>query len=737
MATRTVSEALALAVGHLNEGRPEEAAAVCRAILDALPEEPRACGLMGMVAAGRLAYGEAADWFGRAVAGQPLNPSHHANRAAALAGSGDVAGAGRAHAGAFALAPDRIEWGRAAVQAAHDCDDAVAVLARARALILAVPADPDAWRVAASAAERVGAPVVERRRTLERARRLDPTSPGINARLAGLLAEAWDDVAAADALYRHAEAISPGAPHVWFNHALVVSRDGTRGPAALAAARRAAILVPGDGARCALLARHRVAADALEGAVRAARLAVAASPDVAEYAGELTAAAEMACDRRGAADWSRRRGRLSGDRRDGLRAILSGNLIATELGAIRSAAVEWAMVHADPITRAAEPAVTDPDPERVIRVGYLANGLSTLDFTWLPLVEACGPAATPIVYHMRPPADAIADWRYAVAATCRDASGMSPESLAAMIRADAIDVLVDGVGFAQGAPGLMVMAHRAAPVQVHYPVMTTTGMAAVDAVLVNRELIDRVGVDGFRERVEGLSCGLHMEFHVAGSRGLPDLADAPAWEDRAAVGGAVFGTRNALTKLTPELVDAWGRILARVPEAVLSVKALDATPARVAWLTERLARDHCVAPSRVRRMPTSLSWPEHVESYRAIDIHLDTVPYGGVTTTIEALMMGLPVVTVRGDTVLGAYGADFLDHVGLSELAGRDLDDYVEIAVAAACRVADWRGARADLGRRARASTIMNGRLCAPEIEAAYRRLWRDWCATQRRHAAR
>jgi predicted O-linked N-acetylglucosamine transferase (SPINDLY family) len=120
---------------------------------------------------------------------------------------------------------------------------------------------------------------------------------------------------------------------------------------------------------------------------------------------------------------------------------------------------------------------------------------------------------------------------------------------------------------------------------------------------------------------------------------------------------------------------------------------------------------------------------QYLKTYDEIDIALDPFPLGGGTTTCDALWMGVPVVTLAGKTAVGRGGLSILSNVGLSDLVAPDVDAYVQIAVNLARDVPRLLALRAGLREQMRGSVLMNAPRFARDVEAAYRRMWRRWCA--------
>jgi len=125
-----------------------------------------------------------------------------------------------------------------------------------------------------------------------------------------------------------------------------------------------------------------------------------------------------------------------------------------------------------------------------------------------------------------------------------------------------------------------------------------------------------------------------------------------------------------------------------------------------------------------------MSTEDYFTLYRRIDVALDTFPYGGGTTTCDALWMGVPVVTLVGQTAVGRGGLSILSNVGVPELAARSQDEYVRIATELAGDLPRLAHLRATLRQRMAQSPLMDAPRFARHVEAAYRQIWRQWCAT-------
>ncbi|HET6563879.1 MAG TPA: hypothetical protein VFG52_00590, partial [Xanthomonadales bacterium] len=118
----------------------------------------------------------------------------------------------------------------------------------------------------------------------------------------------------------------------------------------------------------------------------------------------------------------------------------------------------------------------------------------------------------------------------------------------------------------------------------------------------------------------------------------------------------------------------------------------------------------------------------HLEAYSGIDIHLDSFPYHGTTTSCESLVMGVPVVTRMGDDHRSRVGASLLHSIGHQEWVASTPQEYVDIAVAMARDEAALAAIRTGLRAEMQSSALMDAKSFTAELETAYRECWEVWC---------
>ena len=293
--------------------------------------------------------------------------------------------------------------------------------------------------------------------------------------------------------------------------------------------------------------------------------------------------------------------------------------------------------------------------------------------------------------------------------------GCSAAETAALIRHDEVDVLVDLAGHTQGN-ALPVLAHRPAPVQMTgIGYFNTTGLSAVDYVLSD-VYVDPPGVadDAMTEEIIRLP---HSHFCYTLPDDLPPVMPPPM-EQRGCV---TFGSFNNFNKVTDEVLCLWRQVLDAVPGARLLVKSkiFDHEEGR-AMVAERLAR--CGIPAACVEMRGFSR--DYLAEYGDVDVALDPFPYTGGITTCEALSMGVPVVTLAGESHGARFGASLLTNAHLPELVAQTPVDYVRIAAGLASDPATLRALRRNLRTMLRHAPLTDAAGYVHDVEDVYRSIW-------------
>jgi predicted O-linked N-acetylglucosamine transferase (SPINDLY family) len=383
----------------------------------------------------------------------------------------------------------------------------------------------------------------------------------------------------------------------------------------------------------------------------------------------------------------------------------------------------WNSQHAGPLALSIQPHSNDRDPDRRLRIGYVSPDFRehVIGYNMLPLLANhsaqdfevfCYSAVTRV--------DAITE-QFKVHADCwRDIEDVTDEALAAQIRADGIDILVD-LTLHLDSNRLMAFTIKPAPVQVTfagYP--GSTGLTAIDYRLSDPHL-DPPGMDEsiYSEKTVRLS----HSFWCYDSLDCSDIPvnSLPAMEN----GFVTFGCLNNFCKINDSVLRLWAGVLRAVPDSRLLLLAPEDVQRR--YVLDCLKKEN-IDRERIEfvaRQPRR----EYLESHHRIDLGLDTLPYNGHTTSLDSLWMGVPVVTLVGRTVVGRAGVSQLMNLDLPELIAESPEEYGRIAAVLAADLPRLAQLRSTLRGRMQDSPLMDARGFARDIEAAYRQMWRQYCA--------
>lgn len=354
--------------------------------------------------------------------------------------------------------------------------------------------------------------------------------------------------------------------------------------------------------------------------------------------------------------------------------------------------------------------------ETPLRIGYVSADFRRhpVGFLFLPLIEAHDPGAvTAICYAASESEDEVTRQIRAAAALWRPAARLDDRALAAQVREDRIDILVDLAGHTAGNR-LGLFVDRAAPVQATWlGYYDTTGLEVFDAALVDPDEVTAGAERWFSEPVVRLPAGRLV---------YRPPADAPDVARRPDVGPLRLGCFNNPAKIGAEAVRLWARVLDAVPGARLTLKAATYADERVCRRYRGMFEAAGVDSTRV----DFSGWSPHGEmlaELTALDVVLDPLPFSGCLTSLEALWMGVPLVTLEGARPVERQTAALLRRLGLDRLIAGDADGYVSIVRGLAADASARGELRQGLRARMRASSLCDETGFARAVEDTYRRL--------------
>lgn len=357
-------------------------------------------------------------------------------------------------------------------------------------------------------------------------------------------------------------------------------------------------------------------------------------------------------------------------------------------------------------------------PER-LRIGLVSGDFKNhpVGYFLENLLRHLDPAAVELIAY---PTDIKADEFTARIKPCFTAwnplPGLTDEAAARQIHSDSVHVLIDLSGHTR-YNRLPIFAWKPAPVQVSWlGYFATTGVAEIDYLIADPWTLPETEETWFTECIwrlpETRLCFTPPDIDI-------NIAPLPALTN----GYVTFGCFNNLTKMNDEVVALWSRVLTSVPGSRLYLKAKQLKEASVQQRTIERFANHGIDASRL-----ILEGPDtranYLAAYHRVDIALDPFPYTGGTTSVESLWMGVPVLTLAGESFLARQGVGILMNVGLPEWVAADSDDYVARAVSLVGDLPRLAKLRASLRQQALASPLFNAERFARHFEEAMRGMW-------------
>lgn len=369
------------------------------------------------------------------------------------------------------------------------------------------------------------------------------------------------------------------------------------------------------------------------------------------------------------------------------------------------------------------PVATCPDPSRHLNVGLVSGDLRThpVGFVLESVVVALARnRMTLFVYQTHARTDRITEFLKGHMLHWIPVMGITDEKLAEQIRRDDIDILIDLSGHT-AHNRLPVFAWKPAPIQVTWlGYFATTGVPGMDYILVDPWSVPFAEEDQFTEQVWRLP---ETRLCFTPPEGAGDVGPLPAL----ASGQVTFGCFSNLAKVNDAVLVAWARVLEAVPRARLFLKANQLNDAIVRENLRARFAHQGIAGSRLI-FESSSSRVDYFAAYHRVDIVLDTFPYPGGATTMEALWMGVPVLTLKGDRLLSRQGESLLMNAGLQDWIATDANNYVSRAVRKVADLEALAQLRAILRKQVQASPLFDSLRFAKHFEAELRAMWQKWC---------
>jgi len=369
------------------------------------------------------------------------------------------------------------------------------------------------------------------------------------------------------------------------------------------------------------------------------------------------------------------------------------------------------------------PVIHNPDPERQIRVGFISDDFRfhAVAFFFLDTL-ACRPGdqwhAT--LYANQSTKDEQTGAFMKACDVWRDVNALSDEALAAQVRDDAIDILIDLDCHTKGGR-LPVFAHRPAPVQATWlDYVDTTGMDVMDYIIADRYLVPPEFEDAYTEEVirmpDDALCYSPPDYE------LP-VSPPPAMKN----GFITFGCFNTAHKISTDTAALWSKVLGAVEDSrlLLSVPVYRNDAVRHRYMD--LFQSHGIGHERIE-FRAGDSHEKFLAQYADVDIALDTTPYSSGLNTCEALWMGVPVIALAGDRQSARLATSHVMNAGLEDLVATSWEEYVEKAAALASDIPALAARRDGQRETVLASPLCDRQRFTAAFTSVLRSLWRRAC---------
>ncbi len=381
----------------------------------------------------------------------------------------------------------------------------------------------------------------------------------------------------------------------------------------------------------------------------------------------------------------------------------------------------WAALHARPTRTPVR-----HSPGEVLRIGYVSGDFRNHSVAHFiePVLRAHDRDRVSVsCYAQVVHGDEVTDRLRGLSDHWRDTTSLDDEAFLERIEQDRIDVLIDLAGHTQGHRLCALSAKPAKVMLTYLGYPDTTGIDSFDGRIVD-EHTDPVGASD--EHTTEALLRIDGGFLCYQARHDAPPVQPPPVVDR---GHITFGSLNALPKITPTVVKRWSEILNACDGSRILLKSPSFEDMATRARYESLFAQHGVSADRLSFRGFVADEREHLACYHDIDIALDPFPYNGTTTTCEALWMGVPVVTLRGERHAGRVGSSLLARVGLQHLCADTIEGYGQIAVELASDREALGRLRSSLRDDMAASPLCDATRMARALEAAYidmHQRWRD-----------
>ncbi|MBC7771314.1 MAG: hypothetical protein H7210_02350 [Pyrinomonadaceae bacterium] len=367
------------------------------------------------------------------------------------------------------------------------------------------------------------------------------------------------------------------------------------------------------------------------------------------------------------------------------------------------------------------------DPERPLKIGFVSPDLRThpMRFFIVNVFEHLDRKSFNISCYFTGGAEDEVSQRFkALVPSWKHVPSLNIGQLADVISRDGVDILIDLAGHTR-YDRLGTMHLNPAPVQMNYiGYPNTTGIQHMDYHITDSLSSPPNQEPFWTERLLRLD---PVFFAYKPMDGPPDITEPPMLKN----GYVTFGSFNTLMKLNDEVIRAWTKIVLGVPGSRLIVKNIQLMQPQAQQITRERFIKAGLPADRLEVFGHKGTPFDHLSTYQRIDVGLDTFPYAGMTTTLESLLMGVPVVSLAQQSHASRVGLSILAHVELKDLVAETEEQFIKIAQSLALDGPRLTSLRSSLRGTLQSSVLCNGAALGVRFGEGLRGAWREYCKKQ------
>jgi len=369
------------------------------------------------------------------------------------------------------------------------------------------------------------------------------------------------------------------------------------------------------------------------------------------------------------------------------------------------------------------PHANDRSPDRQLRVGYVSADFRThpLARILLPIFQSHDRDRFQIIcFSDVAVEDAQTHRLRALVDDWRQTAALTDEQLAQLIRQERIDILIDLTAH-MSRSRLLAFARKPAPVQLAYgSYPATTGLSTIDYRITDRYLDPPGQTEQFNaEKLLHLNgcywCVTTDDFDL-------EVNDLPALS----TSQFTFASLNAAAKHSPNAIELWSRLLTAIPNSRLML-LIGEKSGHSSYLAEQFASHH-IDLNRILMIPRR-NRSDYLKLHHQIDLALDPFPYNGHTTSTDSFYMGVPVLTLPGQTSVSRGGSSLCHNLNLPDHIASTPDHFIQLAAEFASDLPRLSALRRTLRDRMKSSPLCDGPAQARDLERLYHQAWLHWCS--------